>query len=94
MQYVQYKATMELDTTYKIIYQKEKQIPTNVYMECLRDKLHEMINEIQEDQADLQELIGGDDNVVFNEEDGDAEVDDYLVEHPDLGRDALAELMN
>lgn len=84
---------MELDTTYKMIHLKEKQIPTNIYMECLRDKLDVMINEIQEEQIEQRELIAGDDNVIFNEEDDDAEDADYLVENIDLGRDALEGLL-
>lgn len=56
---------VELDTTHKMIYQREKQIPKNVYIECLRDKLHVMIDENQEDQADQQMLIAGGDNVVL-----------------------------
>ena len=62
-------------------------------MERLRDKLHVIIDEIQEEQVEQRELIAGDDNVTFNEEDDDAEDADYLVESIDLGRDALEGLL-
>ena len=49
--------------------------------------------QIQEEQIELRELIAGDDNVIFNEEDDYAEDADYLVENIDLGREALEGLL-
>ena len=83
---------MELDTTYKMMYLKEKQVPTNVYMECLRDKVFEMMEEIEEKFLEQQAIQGDNGNVVVNEEDGEDEVNDYALEHVDLGREALVEL--
>jgi hypothetical protein len=40
-----------------------------------------------------QQAIQGDNgNVVVNEEDGEDEINDYALEHLDLGREALVEL--
>ena len=40
---------MELDSTYKMMYLKEKQVLTNVYMECLRDEVHDIMEEIEDE---------------------------------------------
>jgi hypothetical protein len=47
----------------------------------------------KENMSFLRELIAGDDNVIFNEEDDYAEDADYLVENIDLGREALEGLL-
>ena len=85
---------MELDTIYKIIYLKEKQVPTNVYMECLREKVHEIMEEIEDEILEQRALHDDNGHIVVNEEDNEDEDIDYALEHTDLGREALVELVN
>jgi hypothetical protein len=80
---------MELDATYKMIQLKEKKVKMNTYVECLREKILDL------EEFEEQELNAANENVVFNEEDGE-EVEDmeYAMDHDDLGRIALLELKN
>jgi hypothetical protein len=86
---------MELDTTYKMIRLKEKKIKTNTYLECLREKIFDLQEEIEVEEFEEQELNAANENVVFNEEDShDVEDMEYAIDHDDLGRIALLELRN
>ena len=78
-----------------MIRNKEKHVKTNVYMECLRDKIIDLEEEFEVKAMEQQELNAANKNIVFNEEDGeDVEDMDYAMDHDDLGVMALLELRN
>ena len=86
---------MELDTTYKMIRNKEKRVKTNTSMECLREKIIDLEEEFEMDNIEQQDLNAANENVVFNQEDDeDFEDVDYAMDHDDLGVIALLELRN
>ena len=84
---------MELDTIYKMIDLKEKKVTVNVYMECLREKYYEVLEDIAEEQQELEALGAEDGNVVVNEED-EADDAEYAVDADDPGRNAISDLLN
>ena len=64
-------------------------------MECLRDKIIDLEEEFEVEAMEQQELNAANENIVFNEEDGeDVEDMDYAMDHDDLGVMALLELRN
>ena len=84
---------MELDTIYKMIDLKEKKVTVNVYMECLREKYYEILEDIAEEQQELEALGAEDGNVVVNEQDEDDNAE-YAVDADDPGRNAISDLLN
>ena len=84
---------MELDTIYKMIDLKEKKVTVNVYMECLREKYYDILEDIAEEQQELEALGAEDGNIVVNEED-EADDAEYAVDADDPGRNAISDLLN
>jgi hypothetical protein len=84
-----------VDEKYKMLQLKEKKVKMNTYMECLREKILDLEEEIEIEEFEEQELNAANENVAFNEEDGE-EVEDmeYAMDHDDLGRIALLKLRN
>ena len=81
-------------STYKKIYLKEKQVPTNVSLEYLRCEVHEIMEEIEDENIEKRDIYGDNGTVVVNEGDNEDEEMNYALEHIDLGREDLVELVN
>lgn len=61
----------------------------------MREKIFDLQEEIEIEEFEEQELNAENENVVFNEEDGqDVENMEYAIDHDNLGRIALLELRN
>ena len=82
---------MELDTIYRLIAMRENGPTEKPYLECLRDKMFE----IAEDVADQNEEMDRVANAANAEEPDfeDADDEECNAEAPDLGHDALMELL-
>ena len=84
---------MELDTTYKMINMRNKRTVTSSYIDCLRNKFLDIREDLRE-EAEQFELDNAMLEVASDDSDHDDEDDnDYVVDIPDLGRDALIDLL-
>ena len=80
---------MELNTTYKMINMREKGKFTAPYIDCLRDKILDITEEVKNREQNIQDEANG-----GSDEDEDENEMEYSEEIPDLGRDALIALLN
>ena len=83
---------MELDTIYRLIEMRENGPTVKPYMECLRDKLIEIAEDVADQNEEMDFRVA---NVANAEEPDfeDADDEEYNAEAPDLGRDATIELL-
>lgn len=88
-------AYMELDTIYRLIAMREKGPTVKPYLDCLRDRLKDIAEDVADltaEQDEENERIA-DDAAQGEEENEDANDEEYNADAPDLGCDALIELL-
>ena len=88
-------AYIELDTIYRFIAMRENGPTVKPYMECLRDKLIEIAEDVADLAEERNEEIERAANAANAEEleFEDADDEEYNAEAPDHGRDAMIELL-
>lgn len=84
-------AYMELDPIYTMILKRNYGEFTVNYLECLRDQFEEVREEVNLDEEARNTEIAVGEAATDDEEDNDA---DYDLDIPNLGRDALVDLLN
>ena len=81
---------------WNIIFQEELQEATSERKTgtSLRDEVPEIMEEIEDENIEKRDIYGDNGTVVVNEGDNEDEEMNYALEHIDLGREDLVELVN
>jgi hypothetical protein len=82
---------LELNSTYRIMRQRKSRVEGKMYLECIRDKIFEIEDDVEEEMREEAEL--NNQHVHSDDEVEDEEDQEYLEAAVDEGRNALRFLM-
>ena len=87
---------MELDSIYDMMRSKKEGPKVGTYLECLRDKYRDVreILVLEAEDRDLAALAAAAADAESDGAEGDEDEGDYDGDIPDVGRDALIDLLN